>query len=61
MIINIFATLERVNDDKPYIYTKIDEAPMGLGRSRGGVGQLVGVGWPARDDDDKNSSATDFL
>ena len=30
MIISIFATLERVSDDKPYINTKIDEAPMGM-------------------------------
>jgi len=41
MIIKIFATLERVSDDKPY-NTKIDEAPMGLGR--GGVGQDARVG-----------------
>ena len=41
MIIKIFATLERVSDDKPY-NTKIDEAPMGLGR--GGEGQDARVG-----------------
>ena len=46
MILKIFATLERVYDDKPY-NTKIYEACQALSWERGG-GR-----WPARDDGDK--------